>query len=406
MANTLLTPDRINKVAMFDYWINSQVVKEVDRQWDSYFDGKGAGEGNTLRLRRALRGQTTFGSSSFSAINYEQRKETLVVATPGHMDLTFTSAERTLQLPEFEKNVTLPLMAQMAGETDAYLLSQYVDNIYNFVGTPGAGTLTWNDLASAVAKINIFGAKGNIKCFLNSDMSRLFMNSGLTLFNPNQQLSAQWTTGEISQKVAGFEKIIVTNAIPSHLVGNYSGGTPKINGVGQSGSNLITDGWPVSRTGLLKKGDRFTITTGNAVNVFNPVHRNDSGILQQFVATADVNSDGSGNATIPISPSLDATTIYRTVTNLPSDNADISVAGNANTTYRVGVAYHQQALAAVFVELENPEGSAKWAQHKMYNFAMRFTDQWTSGSDSFNVRFDTLFGLLTMYPEFACVIYI
>lgn len=67
-------------------------------------------------------------------------------------------------------------------------------------------------------------------------------------------------------------------------------GTPLVNGASQTGNSLVTDGWNTSVTGILKAGDMiaFDTTDGRELKMI----------------TADVNSDGSGNATLSIEPSI------------------------------------------------------------------------------------------------------
>lgn len=63
------------------------------------------------------------------------------------------------------------------------------------------------------------------------------------------------------------------------------GGTPLVNGASQTGYSLVTDGWTIS-TLVLKAGDRIQV---------------DSSL---YMVSQDVTSDGSGNATIDLWPSL------------------------------------------------------------------------------------------------------
>lgn len=63
-------------------------------------------------------------------------------------------------------------------------------------------------------------------------------------------------------------------------------GTPLVNGASQTGKSIITDGWNPSVTGILLGGD--------FIQIGNRLHK----VMQ------DVNSDGSGNATIDIFPRL------------------------------------------------------------------------------------------------------
>jgi len=64
-------------------------------------------------------------------------------------------------------------------------------------------------------------------------------------------------------------------------------GIPLVNGAGQSGQELITNGWDINEIGLLLAGDHIQLAGNRLHQVLN-----------------DVSSDGSGNATIDIWPSL------------------------------------------------------------------------------------------------------
>lgn len=79
-------------------------------------------------------------------------------------------------------------------------------------------------------------------------------------------------------------------------------GTPLVKGAGQTGEELITDGWTAGQTGILKAGDYLQLGSGSSAYL--------------HMVLADANSDGSGNATFDIFPRL------RTA---PADNAPITV---------------------------------------------------------------------------------
>jgi len=75
-------------------------------------------------------------------------------------------------------------------------------------------------------------------------------------------------------------------------------GSPLVNGANQTGYTLITDGWTNNITNIMRRGDYIQI--GDFL----------------YTVTADVNSDGSGNATLDIWPALRES---------PADNAVITV---------------------------------------------------------------------------------
>jgi len=67
-------------------------------------------------------------------------------------------------------------------------------------------------------------------------------------------------------------------------------GTPLVKGSSQTGDELDTDGWTADTTGILKAGDFIQLGSGSSATL----HR----------VLADVDSDGSGNATIDLAPKI------------------------------------------------------------------------------------------------------
>jgi len=79
-------------------------------------------------------------------------------------------------------------------------------------------------------------------------------------------------------------------------------GTPLVNGASQAGDELVTDGWTVSTTGILKAGDWIQLGSAST----STLHK----VLD------DVTSDASGNATLNIFPNLRSS---------PDNNAAITI---------------------------------------------------------------------------------
>jgi len=79
-------------------------------------------------------------------------------------------------------------------------------------------------------------------------------------------------------------------------------GTPLVKGASQAGDELVTDGWTLSTTGILKAGDWIQLGSAST----STLHK----VLD------DVTSDGSGNATLNIFPNLRSS---------PGDNAVITI---------------------------------------------------------------------------------
>lgn len=81
-----------------------------------------------------------------------------------------------------------------------------------------------------------------------------------------------------------------------------AGGTPLVAGAAQTGASLDVDGCTLSTTGWLLEGDYIQLGTGASARL--------------HMVTADVDTDGTGAATIPIWPEI---------TTAPADNAPVIV---------------------------------------------------------------------------------
>jgi hypothetical protein len=123
------------------------------------------------------------------------------------------------------------------------------------------------------------------------------------------------------------------------------------------------------------------------------------------VVTADCSSDGSGNMTIPISPTLVASGAYQNCTSLPLDNATITVLGTAGTVTPQGMAFHSDAFTLVSADLEDVGQFGAWGsvvRSKKLGISLRVARQYNISSDVIPCRIDVLFDFATLYPELAC----
>ena len=92
---------------------------------------------------------------------------------------------------------------------------------------------------------------------------------------------------------------------------------PLVNGAGQDGHTLETDGWLPKAT-VLREGTVIAIA---CVNATDQLSHADTGVPQRFLVPQDVNSDYAGRTTVPIWPSIVASGHYQNCTERPADNA-------------------------------------------------------------------------------------
>lgn len=399
MSNTLLTTDKITNEALRILHNNLTFTKNINMQYDDSFARSGAKIGDTLRIRKPNQYSIRTGAT-LSVEDTVEESVNLQVSTQKGIDTTFTSADLTLDIDDFSDRILKPAMSRLASEIDSLVISAAADEIYNTVGTPGtdpAAALVW---LQAGGKLDNYAAPRDDQrsIFMNPDAQVTTVDALKGLFQSSEKISEQYRKGKMGEAL-GFDFYMSQN-VPRHTVGAH-GGTPLVDGAAQTGSSLITDGWTASAA-ILKKGDILTLA-----NVFgvNPETKQTLTSLQQFIVTADVSADGSGDATIAISPPITATTARQTVSAVAADNAAITVAGTLSTAYAKNIACHKDAITFATADLLLPRGVDMAARKVFDGISMRLVRQYDINTDKFPCRFDVMYGSKVIRPELACVVW-
>lgn len=397
MAHTLLTPTKITREALRILKNQLAFTRGVTRERAEFFKIGGMKAGQTVQVRKPNR-YTVRTGLVMDAQDTTEETVSVTLQDPIGVDMNFDSTELKLSIDDFSKRFLVPAMATIANKIDLDGLARYYE-INNQVGTPGTTPATALSLLNVNRRLDEEAAPQDGTRMLCVDPAA---NAGLVdglkaLFNPQGKLSEQFQKGKMGNNVLGFGEIKMDQNIARHTVGAYAG-TPLTNGAGQTGASLVTDGWNNSITGLLKKGDVITIA---GVNSVNPQSRQSTGVLKQFVVTSDVNSDGSGNATIPISPSIVATGAKQNVTNSAADGKAITVMGTASTEYPINIGHHKSAFVLATVDMEMPDGV--WGAREVYDgISMRIVRDFDITNSKHPCRIDVHYGWKCVYQELAC----
>jgi hypothetical protein len=104
---------------------------------------------------------------------------------------------------------------------------------------------------------------------------------------------------------------------------------PLVDGAGQTGCTLATDGWAAS-TAVLQPGDVITFASCHALN---PRTLGEMTFRKQFVVTDTVKSDRRGRAKVPVFPPVVPSGPHRNVGHSPANNARIDVVGGLPPQY-------------------------------------------------------------------------
>ena len=318
----------------------------------------------------------------------------LQVSTQKGVDVNFTSNDLTMSLDDFSDRIIEPAMAVLAANIEADAMNMVTD-IYNQVNNQGAAITFQQIMTGRKLLVDNLVPPGDRTCNLCTQDNLDLVNALKGLFQDSTQIAKQYREGYMG-RTAGFD-FLENTLWPSHGVGTKAG-SPVVNGSGQSGSSLVTNGWTAS-TAALNKGDVFTIA---GVYRVHPETKAQTGQLQQFVATAACTADGSGNITIPVSPAIVTSGPTQNVSGSPAANAVITVAGTASTAHGISMAYHKDAFTFATADLIMPRGVDFAAREVLDGVSMRIVRQYDIVNDKFPCRIDVLYGYKTIRPQLAC----
>ena len=410
MANNLITSSIITKETLRIIHNNSAFLGNVNTEFEDQFAKKGLKAGSVVNVRNPV--QYTVRDGAVANIQDVNESTVPVTMEPEFgIDWSFSDYDLTLSIDEFSKRYLEPAGKRMAAELDLRIATRFYRGVANFAGTAGTTPSTAQAILDAAVYLdNKACPRDDSRMLALTPLANAKLVGGMSgLFNDQATQGRQLKTGMMATNL-GVDFIMSQN-LPTHTVGAL-GGTPLVNGANQglinSGStdnpyaastSLITDGWTAAVGNRLKRGDVFTIAGVFAVN---PETKQNTGLLQQFVVTADAASDGSGNLTTVIYPAIIAGGAYQNVNARPADNAAITVlTGSASTTYGQNIMFHRDAFTLVTADLEVPNGM-DMAEKAVYDgVSLRFVRGFDITNNRRICRFDMLAGYGLLRPEWA-----
>jgi hypothetical protein len=381
MSNTLITNDIIAKLVLMEFKNNLVLAKTCNRQYQNLFDNT---TGRTIRIRKPTRLLSAEGAILVTQ-NIEQRNTNLTIDHRRHVGITLTSEELTLQLNDFQANVIRPAMQELANQVDMSLYNAGVPAFYNYVGTPGTSPNSLQTVIDAGSKLDSFGIPSQDRFLIMSTKDGGVLKGALgNVFNSafNSKILLDSAMG----RVAGFDAYTAQNVLQP-TAASAAFGTPLVNGAGQSGTSLIVDGLTAGMT--IYAGCLFQIAGVYAVN---PISRVSTTQLANFVVASDVTADGSGNATLTITPGTQLTGPYQNVTALPANNAAITF----QSTHTKNLAYQKEAFTLAMINLYTPKSGVVFAKNMVdasAGVALRMIRQYDINTDEDKVRVDALWGV-------------
>lgn len=412
--NSLINPTWVMKQIGRRLVNNWKFTNNVLRDLDQQYQQNGAKMGYTVYTRLPQRYRVNKGQSLVPQPVVDQTVP-VTLTDQANVGVEFNTSSLTMEVDNYMDKCIAPAVDVLINATDYDGLTRMYKQTFWTVGTPGVmpgstGTLPFaanlTYMRAGVKLDNSAVPAGGRLAILGSEQQMYLAAANQAIFNPAAQISEAFREGQFSGRALGFDEWFMDQNVAVHTVG-AGGGTCLVNGAGQTGSSIVSDGWTNS-TLVLLEGDVIQLTDVYAVN---PQSYQSTGQLQDFVVTANVTSNGSGQATIPVYPPIITnSSALQTVNTTAADNAPIKLFGSATSTTYAGVQtpqalmYRPEAYAMVMADLELPGGLwvAERISNKALGLAVRFLKDYNIYEDESPARVDILYGWKATRPEMAC----
>lgn len=408
MVNTINNikdaPGIIAKAAAQTLKDNLKFYSSVDQADASDFDGKnGYKSGDTIYTSvpaRYIPQEDNFNITSTIQDSVEEKRAlTLDISSTVPMQFDSTELATEVGLKSIINRFVVPAAESIAQNVEKRMLQKATEATYNSVGTAGSNTFTVANVLSARTKLNqMLAPRADRMLLMNSASGALAVDARKGLFQSSTEINKQYKDGYIGRS-DGFDWM------ENELIHNHTNGNDVVFEVRttvstQGQSTLVVEGLTTT-TGTVEKGTVFTIAGVNAVH---PITKVDLGYLQQFVVTADATADGSGYATLSVSPSFytSAANGLQNITAFPVDGAAITPVGSASTTYAQNLAYHKNAFKVVSVPLVMPTAVEFAAQETVDGITIQVVRAFDILQRRMITRLDFLGGISAVRPEWAC----
>ena len=403
MANSLLTISLITREAV-RLWKNSNAfMQNVDMQYDDSFAVGGAKIGTALKIRLP-NDYTVVTGPALSVQDTVEQSTTLVLATQQHVDVSFTTVDRTMSLDDYSRRVLAPMVNNLAGAVAVNIMSGAEGGICNFVANQDANNNILTPIAgtylNAGASLDLNSAPIANRKIVNGPRTEARVVASLSgLLNPNSEISRQYVTGRMYDALQFIWMKDPTNIV--HTNGTLAQGSATVSGASQTGLNLTVG----ALAGTLNQGDIITIA---GVYKVNRITKQSTGELEQFAVTAPCALNAT---TIPIYPAIvppqaGQQVQYQTVTASPANGAAVNPTNGlaASSVYRKNFAYAPEAVTMAIADMEIPRGIHEGAREEFDGCSMRMITDYIIATDQMATRLDILYGYLWVRPEWAVVV--
>ncbi len=336
MANQFITTDLVSNTALAMFANNSPYVMTASRIYQDDFVSSGYKIGDTLQIRRQNHFIVGDGSVATPQSIIES-VETLTIAHQYNALIAYTIQDLSLRIEDFSRLFIAPAIQEIITQMEKDIGGAAEQELNFFSGTAGSPVNSFLSVDNCGAKLLEQGVNISQDAYLamtvrdGSSLKGALLNNFTPVFNEDIVRSS--AIGHLS-----YFDIFQSQNIKRHIAGAgprlNSGDALLVNGAVSSGNVIVMDGATINITDYFVVGDLISIA---GVESVNPVGRASTGQDMQFVVTANASSNGTGDLSVSVAPSIisDTSNPNRNVSNAIPNNAPVTMVGsyNCNTAY-------------------------------------------------------------------------
>lgn len=342
--NQFITTQLVSNTALAEFANNSPYVMTASRMYQGDFQKSGYKIGDVLQVRRQNNFIVGDGATAVEQPIIET-VETITVAHQYHVFISYTIADLTLRIEDFNREFIQPAVQNIIAQMELDISSAAEQELYFYTGQAGTPINSFGtvDLAGAKLLEQAVNIASNAYLAMTVRDGSSLKQGLLGNFTPviNEDIVRTSAIGHVS-----YFDVFQSQNIVRHVAGlgptTYATDTLTVNGTVTSGNTIILAGATASITNYFLPGDLITIS---GVDSVNPKTRRSTGQNSQFVITAPANSSGGGAVTITVAPTIISNTgsPLQNVSNPIATGSAVTTVGN----YNVNVAYPMRGLDIV-----------------------------------------------------------
>lgn len=410
MANTLLTPTAVTRAAAAILHQEGKFLRRINRQFDAQEpDGRKAGGSVKIRMPNQFEVRT---GSVMNVQDFEEKSETLSIATQKGIDTSCSDTELALSIEDFGERVLRPQLKRLASAVEQDVITGCINKVANMVDNDGSAISFLNVMQARQKLIENLAPDDDedLSLFLTPTHVTKYLDATKGLFTPEGTLSAQYKSGMLG-KVAGVGWVGTSTHLTDLTTGTSakgdSGYLTDIAAAESAGTDGATGIHIDTGSATFKAGEVFEIESVNAVH---PETKVSLGYRQQFVVLSDF-AGGEGDLKFcPITggdAGIVSSGARQNVSAAPVDGKIIYKVGAGNIEkLNRSLYFHRDSFALAFARLQSPKMFGAWGDvQEVDNISVRVWRAADIVNGKFPMRIDVLYGYAAVRPQLACRIH-